>query len=92
MRFGVTRKRVGILPEGRAPAREHTPVVDRDGAGIGSVTSGGFAPSLGRPVAMGYLERAFTEPNSAVGLVVRGKALAARVARMPFVPHRYVKA
>ncbi len=88
---GVARRRVGIEPEDRALAREHTPVVDRGGAAIGSVTSGGFAPSLGRPVAMGYVESAFADPGTAVGLVVRGKALAARVARMPFVPHRYVK-
>ena len=88
---GVARRRVGIEPEDRALAREHTPVVDRDGAGIGNVTSGGFAPSLGRPVAMGYVESAFADPGTALGLVVRGKALAARVARLPFVPRRYVK-
>lgn len=88
---GPERKRVGILPDGRALAREGTAIVDESGARIGAVTSGGFAPSLGRPVAMGYVESVYAEPGTAVGLEVRGKVLPARVAAMPFIEKRYNK-
>jgi len=88
---GVTRKRVGILPEGRAPARAHTEIQSPDGAVIGEITSGGFGPSAGGPVAMGYVKKEYAAVDTAVNLMVRGKAMAARVAKMPFVPHRYVK-
>ena len=50
---GPTRKRVGILPEGRAPARGHTPIVTDDGTQVGEITSGGFGPTLGAPCALG---------------------------------------
>ncbi len=91
LRDGIARKRVGLVPEGEVPAREHAAVVDEAGEPIGEVTSGGFAPTLGRPVAMAYVKAAFARPGTAVGLVVHGKTLAARVARMPFVPRRYFK-
>ena len=55
---GAARKRVGIRPEGRAPAREATPIVDGAGNPIGRVTSGGFGPSVGGPIAMGYVAAA----------------------------------
>jgi aminomethyltransferase len=83
------RLRVGIKPEGRAPAREGTEIHGPDGAVIGRVTSGGFGPTVGSPVAMGYVERAFGEPGTPVNLMVRGKELAATVVPLPFVPHRY---
>ena len=86
---GVARKRVGILPEGKAPARAHTEIADDSGHDIGEVTSGGFGPSLGKPVAMGYVATASAASGTAVNLMVRGKALAGKVAKMPFVPHRY---
>jgi aminomethyltransferase len=86
---GVARKRVGLLPEGKAPARAHTEIADDEGREIGEVTSGGFGPSLGKPIAMGYVATASAGIGAAVNLVVRGKALAARVAKMPFTPHRY---
>jgi aminomethyltransferase len=89
LREGPTRRRVGILPEGRQPAREHTEIQDSAGRRIGEVTSGGFGPSLNRPVAMGYVEAAFAKPNNALSLIVRGKPLAARTAPMPFVPNNY---
>ncbi|HKQ45927.1 MAG TPA: glycine cleavage system aminomethyltransferase GcvT [Rhizomicrobium sp.] len=81
--------RVGILPEGRAPAREGAPIADKQGRIIGMVTSGGFGPSLNAPVAMGYVETAFAANGTQVDLMVRGKALPAAVAPMPFVPHGY---
>jgi aminomethyltransferase len=86
---GVSRKRVGILPEGKAPARAHTAIANNEGREIGEVTSGGFGPSLGKPIAMGYVATPSAAIGSAVNLVVRGKALPARVAKMPFVQHRY---
>ncbi len=88
---GVTRKRVGILPEGRAPAREGTAILDKDGNKIGVITSGGFGPTVGGPVAMGYVASEFAKMGTEVGLEVRGKVHPARVAKMPFAPHRYVK-
>lgn len=86
---GPGRLRVGIRPDGRAPAREGTDVVDEDGGAIGTVTSGGFGPSVGGPVAMGYVAAAHAAPGMAIRLMVRGSPLPARVADMPFVPHRY---
>jgi aminomethyltransferase len=88
---GPTRVRVGLLPEGRAPAREGTEIRASDGSVIGTVTSGGFGPTVGGPVAMGYVKRGFADIGTPVVLVVRGKELAAKVASMPFAPHRYRK-
>lgn len=88
---GTARKRVGIRPEGRAPAREGTEIADKTGRIVGRVTSGGFGPSLEAPVAMGYVESAFAAQGTALDLIVRGKPLAATVSAMPFVPHRYIR-
>jgi aminomethyltransferase len=88
---GVTRRRVGIQPEGRAPARGGTEIVDATGTVIGTVTSGGFGPSCNAPIAMGYVDRAHAADGTAVALMVRGKPLPARIVAMPFVPHRYVR-
>lgn len=88
---GASRKLVGILPEGRAPAREGVQITDTQGHVIGSITSGGFGPSLGGPVAMGYVSAEHAAPGSPVNLVVRGKALPAKVAKMPFVPNNYYR-
>ena len=89
---GTARKRVGILPVGKAPARDHTPIADKTGRIVGEITSGGFGPSLNAPVAMGYVETAFAGDGTEIDLIVRGKNLPARVAPMPFVPHRYRRA
>jgi glycine cleavage system T protein (aminomethyltransferase) len=86
---GPREKRVGIKPEGRAPAREGTAIADKSGRTIGRVTSGGFGPSANAPVAMGYVETAFAREGTEIDLLVRGKALPARITAMPFVPHRY---
>jgi aminomethyltransferase len=92
LRDGAPRVRVGLRPEGRVPAREGAEIKSSDGALIGKVTSGGFGPSIGGPIAMGYVERAFAAPGTPVALVVRGKDLAASVTALPFVPHRYHRA
>lgn len=88
---GAKRLRVGIKPEGRQPARGHTPIHAPDGAAIGEITSGGFGPSLNGPMAMGYVAREYAADGTALDLMVRGKAIPARVAPTPFVPHRYVR-
>jgi aminomethyltransferase len=87
---GVKRLRVGIRPEGRQPARGHTEI-RKDGAVIGEVTSGGFGPSIGAPIAMGYVARDAAADGTALDLIVRDKPLPARVAAMPFQPHRYAR-
>jgi len=89
---GTPRKRVGIRPDGKAPARDGTEIVDKAGRVIGRITSGGFGPSLNAPVAMGYVETAFAADGTELGLMVRGKVLPARVAPTPFYPHRYKRA
>ncbi|HEY0440274.1 MAG TPA: glycine cleavage T C-terminal barrel domain-containing protein, partial [Xanthobacteraceae bacterium] len=89
---GPDRQRVGLLPEGRAPAREGTEIRAADGTAIGTVTSGGFGPTVGGPIAMGYVNRRFSEAGTPVMLVVRGKELLAKVVPLPFVPHRYRRA
>ncbi len=88
---GPGRLRVGIRPEGRAPAREGTEIRDASGSLIGLVTSGGFGPTAGGPIAMGYVSADCAAPGTQVTLSVRGKDLAARIAPMPFVPHRYFR-
>ncbi len=88
---GPPRRRVGILPEGRAPAREHTPVTDTAGRTIGEVTSGGFGPTLGGPVAMGYVAAASAAEGTPVNLVVRNVPRPARVVKLPFVRQRYYR-
>lgn len=89
---GTPKKRVGFRPDGRAPAREGTEIANKSGKIIGKITSGGFGPSLNAPIAMGYVDTAFAADGTEVDLIVRGKPLPARVAPMPFVPHRYRRA
>lgn len=88
---GATRRRVGLKPEGRAPAREGTEVLSATGEPIGKITSGGFGPSVNGPVAMGYVSTAHVTPGTKVQLVVRGKPLPAEVVALPFVAHRYFR-
>jgi len=85
------RLRVGIRPEGRAPARALTDIVAADGTAAGVVTSGGFSPTLNAPIAMGYVRRDLATPGTPVFVVVRGKPLPAAAVALPFVPHRYVR-
>ncbi|GAA4716629.1 glycine cleavage system aminomethyltransferase GcvT [Sphingomonas lutea] len=86
---GPIQKRVGLLVEGRQPVREGAMVLDREANEVGKVTSGGFSPSLQRPIAMAYVPAAMAEPGAQVKLSQRGKLFAATVAPMPFVPHKY---
>ncbi|MDQ2878325.1 MAG: glycine cleavage system aminomethyltransferase GcvT [Pseudomonadota bacterium] len=88
---GPVVKRVGLIVEGKQPVREGAAVLDADGSEVGKVTSGGFAPSLGQPIAMAYVPVAMAEIGTVVRLNQRGKVHQATVAAMPFVPHRYVR-
>ena len=87
---GTPRKWVGLTLEGRLPAREGAEIFAGD-TQIGVVTSGGFSPTLGHPIAMGYVDSAYTEAGTALEVQVRNKRLPARVAKMPFVQHRYFR-
>jgi aminomethyltransferase len=88
---GPNRQRVGLGPDGRAPAREGVEIVSADGLPIGVVTSGGFGPSVNGPIAMGHVARAHAAVGTPVSLVVRGKPLSARVVALPFHPHAYYR-
>ena len=87
----LKRVRVGLKGLEGAPAREGAEIADGAGKVVGVVTSGGFSPSLGHAVAMGFVPPALSAPGTRLNLVVRGKAQAAEVVPMPFVPHRYVR-
>ncbi len=87
---GAPRRRVGLALEGRQAAREGAQVFHENKA-VGVLTSGGFSPSLGHPIAMAYVETAQAEPGTALEIEVRGRRLPARVVPMPFVPHRYYR-
>jgi glycine cleavage system T protein (aminomethyltransferase) len=88
---GVARKRVGIRPDGRAPAREGTLVTDPAGMPIGTVTSGGFGPSVGAPIAMGYVDTAHNAEGTPLSLVIRDVPRPAHVAPLPFIQTRYYR-
>ena len=87
---GAPRKRVGLLVDGKLPVREGARLFDGN-TEIGVVTSGGFAPSVGAPIAMGYVPRDHAAPGTAIAAEVRGKRVSCTVAAMPFVPHNYVR-
>jgi len=85
---GTARRWVGLKVDGRLPAREGAEVFAGEGH-VGTVTSGGFSPTLGAPIAMAYVAAAHAAPGTALEIEVRGKRLAATVSPTPFVPHRY---
>jgi glycine cleavage system T protein (aminomethyltransferase) len=87
---GAPRKRIGLMPDGKAIAREGAEIVIA-GKIVGKVTSGGFAPTLGRAIAMGYVDKAHSANGTKVELLVRGKPVPAEVVPMPFVKHAYYR-
>ena len=89
---GPHRKRMGIVPDGRAPARGLTAISDGNGVAAGTITSGGFGPSVGGPISMGYVRRDLAVPGSAVTLHVRGRAVPAQIVSLPFLPPRVRRA
>lgn len=86
---GAARKRVGILPEGKAPARAHTEIMDASGKIIGDITSGGYGPTVGGPIAMGYVETTLAKVGTEIELMVRGKGRPAKIVAMPFVEKHF---
>jgi len=86
---GPARKLVGIRPEGRAPARAGVEIQDAGGNTLGTITSGGFGPTVQGPVAMGYVTADHAAPGTKVTLIVRGKPLPAEVSALPFVKQNY---
>jgi aminomethyltransferase len=92
LQAGPSRLRVGLMPDGRAPVREGAAIKNEAGEIVGKVTSGGFGPTVGGPIAMGYVERAFAEVGTPVLVELRGKDVPTRIAAMPFTPHRFHRA
>ncbi|WP_395815460.1 glycine cleavage system aminomethyltransferase GcvT [Devosia sp.] len=86
----LSRVRVGLLVDG-APAREGAEILDAAGTVIGKVTSGGFGPSVGRAIALGFVPPAHAAPGTMLSVSVRGRAQPAQVTETPFVPHRYFR-
>ena len=88
---GAPRRRVGLKAEGRAPVREGAALFADSTSieSVGSVTSGGFGPSLNAPVAMGYLPASLAAPGTQVFAEVRGQRLPLKVAATPFIPNTY---
>jgi aminomethyltransferase len=87
---GTSRKWIGLTIEGRLPAREGAEVF-AGAEKVGTVTSGGFSPTLGAPIAMAYVASTHAATGTALEIEVRGKRLAATVSPTPFVPHRYYR-
>ncbi|MGB1289813.1 MAG: glycine cleavage system aminomethyltransferase GcvT [Porticoccaceae bacterium] len=88
---GASQKRVGFVVEGRAPVREGAEIIDQNGNQIGTITSGGFSPSLQMPIAMGYIATEFSAVDTQVNAVVRGKSRPLTVSALPLVPQRYYR-
>ena len=88
---GALRRRVGLKAEGRAPIREGAPLyaAETGGEPVGTVTSGGFGPSVAGPVAMGYVPTALSAAGTRLFAEVRGKRLPLAVAALPFITQRY---
>lgn len=88
---GPVRKRVGLMVEGRAPVREGADLQDAAGKTVGHVTSGGFGPTVGAPVAMGYAEAGLAVAGTKLNAILRGRPVPVTVTRMPFVEQRYYR-
>ena len=88
---GAAQKRVGLKPDGRQPVRAGAALFDADGNPAGHVTSGGFGPSAGHPVAMGYASASLAKPGTKLFADVRGTKIPIDISSLPFTPHRYRK-
>ncbi len=89
LRNGPKRRRVGLLPQERAPVRKGAELTNSQGQVVGMVTSGGFSPSLGRPIAMAYIESAYSAVGTQLQALQRNQPRFLEVTKLPFVPHRY---
>jgi len=88
---GTDQRRVGLQPQGRAPVRENAVIVDSSENIVGKVTSGGFSPSLSKPIAMGYVDAEYTEAGTEIAAIVRSKPIPLQVTKVPFVKQRYYR-
>ncbi|KKJ77758.1 glycine cleavage system protein T [Kiloniella litopenaei] len=88
---GAPRRLVGILPEGRAPLRPGVEIANADGEVVGKVTSGGFGPSVGGPIAIAYVASDYKAPDTALNALVRGKEMPCKVVKMPFEQKSYFR-
>ena len=91
MAEGAKVKRVGLKPEGRQPVRADVELFDAEGASIGRVTSGGFGPSFGAPVAMGYVTPEHAQIGTQIFAEIRGNRVPVSIHSLPFTPHNYRK-
>ena len=89
LKDGPQRRLVGIRPDGRAPARDGTAIADSAGQRVGEVTSGGFGPTIGGPIALGYVGARHAVRGTPLQLSIRGKPHPAKVVELPFVPHHF---
>ncbi len=89
LRDGPKRKRVGIKPDGRAPARDGTEIFNTDGNKIGVITSGGFGPTVNGPIAMGYVDTSSAAADTKIQLLVRGNLMPATLVKLPFIPNNF---
>ncbi len=86
-----SRQRIGILPLGRAPVREGVELFNQNNEPVGNITSGGFGPTVGAPIAMGYVTNDYTTIDAQLVAQVRGRNLDVKVVNLPFVPHRFYR-
>ncbi|MFH1158525.1 MAG: glycine cleavage system aminomethyltransferase GcvT [Pseudomonadota bacterium] len=89
LKNGAAKQRVGIRPEGKAPMRDGTELLSPEGKKIGIVTSGGFGPTVDGPVAIGYVETAFSATGTKLQAMLRGTARSCEVAALPFIKPGY---
>ena len=93
IRNGVEKVRIGLIPEGRAPVRGGVKLYkEQEGTSlIGEVTSGGYSPSLGHPISMGYVDSNYSSIDTKIFLEIRGKKVSANICKLPFYKKNYVK-
>ena len=89
LQAGAGLVRCGFTSQGKIPVRESTEILDHEGRAVGRITSGGYAPSIGRPVAMGYIEKEYAGTGTELQVEIRRRFHGIRVADLPFVKHRY---
>ena len=91
LQHGSDTKVVGLLPEGRMPVRDGAIIQDENGNQIGYVTSGGFGPTLNKPISIARLETKYTNSQSKLFALVREKKIAVEIIKLPFVKHNYYR-
>jgi len=91
LQSGPVRRRVGILPLGRTPVRDGAKLFSQKDEYVGNVTSGGYGPSAGSPIAMAYVANDYSNEGTKLTAVVRDRHVPVKVSSMPFIPHRYLQ-